>query len=297
MNDQTVGAAHWALPPIDAYATGVTHSAMLRYERDTVVASQDALLEELPVSLEFSDATGASAMVMMATPLDLEAFAIGFALTEGLIDVPSQVRTVHAVPAEYGMAVLVELTEGLRQRAESRQRNRAAGSSCGLCGLADMQAALEAPVVSASVQRFAPAAIYAALAALPAVQVLGQQTGAAHAAAFANAQGEIVLLAEDAGRHNALDKLVGMMAQQNRLHRGQALDGFCVITSRASFEMVQKAARVGFPLLAAISAPTALAARLAQQAGLTLVGFARGERLTCFAHDQRIIHASKGAQA
>jgi formate dehydrogenase accessory protein FdhD len=182
------------------------------------------------------------------------------------------------------MGVMVELTDAAWQRAQTRQRASAAGSSCGLCGLADMQAALHAPRVAASELRFAPSAISAAFSALPALQALGGQTGAAHAAAFANPQGKILLIAEDAGRHNALDKLVGMLAQQGL----RPADGFCAITSRASFEMVQKAARVGFPLLAAISAPTALAGRLAAESGITLVAFARGERMTCFAHPQRL---------
>jgi molybdenum cofactor guanylyltransferase len=116
------------------------------------------------------------------------------------------------------------------------------------------------------------------------LQVIGQQTGAAHAAAFVSAEGTILAIAEDAGRHNALDKLVGMMAQQGL----QPADGFCAITSRASFEMVQKAARVGFPMLCAISAPTALAVRLGQESGITLCAFVRDQRFTCFTHPQRI---------
>jgi FdhD protein len=182
------------------------------------------------------------------------------------------------------MAVVITLAEGLWQRAQARKRDRAAGSSCSLCGLADMQQALQAPKVLANPLRFKSAAIIAAFKSLPTLQIIGQQTGAAHAAAFVGAHGDILAIAEDAGRHNALDKLVGMMVQQGL----NASDGFCAITSRASFEMVQKASRVGFPMLAAISAPTALAARLAQESGITLCAFARGERYTCFAHPYRI---------
>lgn len=251
---------------------------------------EDLLIEELPVSLEFNGDHGSSAIVMMATPRDLEAFALGFALTEGIIDHPDQMLELHAVPAECGIGVVMTLADGLWQRAQARKRDKAAASSCSLCGLADMQAALHAPHVAATALRFTPAAITAAFKTLPALQTIGQQTGAAHAAAFVDSQGNILAIAEDAGRHNALDKLVGMMAQRGL----QPSDGFCAITSRASFEMVQKAARVGFPMLCAISAPTALAVRLAHESGITLCGFVRGTmadaRFTCFSHGYRILH-------
>jgi FdhD protein len=271
----------WALPPSEAYATGISKRETVRIDASQILPVQDALIEELPISLEFN---GEAAIVMMATPTDLEAFALGFALTEGIIDHPSQMLELNGVPAECGMAVVMTLADGLWQRAQARKRDRAAGSSCSLCGLADMQEALHIPQVAASKLRFAPSAITAAFAGLPALQTIGAQTGAAHAAAFVSPQGEIVAIAEDAGRHNALDKLVGMLAQRDL----QPQSGFCAITSRASFEMVQKAARVSFPMLCAISAPTALAVRLAQQSGLTLCAFARGERFTCLSHAYRV---------
>lgn len=275
---------HWALPPLDAYASGISSHDAARFDAGMQSAVQDALIEELPVSLEFFCDLGQLALVMMATPLDLEAFALGFALTEGIADSRAQVLSVNAVPAACGMAVLVELVPDAWLRVQSRQRSGAASSSCGLCGLTDMQAALHAPKVAASALRVAPAAISAAFAVLPSKQRLGAQTGASHAAAWVSTQGEIVLIAEDAGRHNAMDKLVGMMAQREL----SAGDGFCAISSRASFEMVQKAARAGFGVLAAISAPTALAVRLAQESGLTLVAFARGDRMSCFTHESRL---------
>jgi FdhD protein len=147
-----------------------------------------------------------------------------------------------------------------------------------------MQEALHAPQLVPSALRFSPSAITAAFDAIPTLQTIGANTGAAHAAAFVSPQGDIVAIAEDSGRHNALDKLVGKLAQRGL----QPQSGFCAITSRASFEMVQKAARVGFPMLCAISAPTALAARLAQESGLTLCAFARGERFTCLSHGYRL---------
>jgi FdhD protein len=286
-SEQLEIAAHWALPPVQAYATGVSTTTAQRFEAGLESPKIECLIEELPVSLEFSDATGAAntALVMMATPTDLEAFALGFALTEGIVDNAHQVLEVHVVPAQFGIGVLVTLAPGLLARAATRQRSKAAASSCGLCGLADMQAALDSPRVAPNSIRFTLTAISQAFATLPTLQVLGAQTGGAHAAAFADATGQIHLLAEDAGRHNALDKLVGMMA----LKQLNPADGFCAITSRASFEMVQKAARVGFPMVCAISAPTALAVRLANESGVTLCGFVRGERLSCFSHPASIL--------
>ena len=276
------------LPPLDAYASGISRHAAQRFTAGVPMAVQDALMEELPVSLEFSCGLGQLAIVMMAAPLDLEAFALGFALTEGIADSPAQVLAVNAVPAACGMAVVVDLTEAAWLRVQARQRSGVASGGCGLCGLTHMQDALRVPMVAPNALQFDPQFICAAFAALPSPQVLGEQTGAAHAAAFVSPQGQILLLAEDAGRHNALDKLVGMMA----LRGLRAADGFCAVSSRASFEMVQKSARAGFPLLAAISAPTALAVRLAQESGLMLVAFARGDRMSCFAHAARLVGAA-----
>ncbi len=143
----------WALPPADAYVTGISNRATLNIDAGIVVHAQDCLIEELPVSLEFN---GEAAIVMMATPTDLEAFALGFALSEGIIDHPNQMLELHAVPAESGMAVVMTLADGLWQRAQARKRDRAAGSSCSLCGLADMQEALHAPIVAPSELRFKP---------------------------------------------------------------------------------------------------------------------------------------------
>lgn len=287
MQSNPSSTTHWALPPLDAYAMGLSTVTARRFISAVETAAHtEMLIEECPVSLELSDETDAAslAIVMMATPKDLEAFALGFAMTEGMIDHPAQMLEVHAVPAECGIGVMMKLADGLLHRAHARKRDRAAASSCSLCGLADMQQALQAPHVPPSAMRFMPTTITAAFKALPSLQTIGQQTGAAHAAAFVDTQGNILAIAEDAGRHNALDKLVGMLAQRGL----QPADGFCAITSRASFEMVQKAARVGFPMLCAISAPTALAARLAQECGITLCAFVREERLTCFAHGYRI---------
>lgn len=271
----------WALPPPNSYTDGVSKHGCVRSDRSRAHITEDTLIEELPVSLEFN---GEIAIVMMATPTQLEAFAMGFALTEGIIDHASQMLEINAVPSECGMAVVMSIPPELLARAQSRQRDRATSSSCSLCGLADMKAALEAPHVPPSELHFKPSAVLEAFKDLPEMQIIGKQTGAAHAAAFVNREGEILAIAEDAGRHNALDKLIGIMVEREL----EPSEGFCAITSRASFEMVQKAARVGFPMLCAISAPTALAVRLAQESGMTLCAFVRGERFTCFAHPQRL---------
>jgi FdhD protein len=278
----------WDMPAAKAFAQGYQAGAVMRFDGGSFFEDVDTLIEEVPVSLEFN---GKAAIVMMATPTDLEDFALGFALTEGIVDVPGQVLALDIVPTRCGVGALITLEEGLWERADARKRDRAAGSSCSLCGIGDMREALRVPKVTPSPIAFTPSAIQRAFEALPSLQRIGAQTGAAHAAAFADRDGRILAVAEDAGRHNALDKLVGRLARLGL----DPSTGFCALTSRASFEMVQKAAMAGFPMLCAISAPTGLAQRIAEQAGLTLCAFVRGNRFVCFAHPQRIAHPAAGA--
>ena len=272
----------WSDPAPEVYAQGYAGGAAWRYdETGACAAHEDELIEELPVALVYG---GEAPIVMMATPLDAEDFARGFAITEGLVDHPGQVGAIEAVPAGGGLAVYVELAEGLAARVGARRRSGAAASGCGLCGVAGIADALRAPRPLPPGGAFTAAAIRRAFEALPALQTIGARTGAAHGAAYADRQGRILAFAEDAGRHNALDKLVGRMA---RLGLDPA-EGFCAVTSRASFELAQKAAAARLPMLCAISAPTGLAVRLAQACGLTLCAFVRGGRFACFASPQRL---------
>ena len=273
---------NWSDPAPEAYAQGYAGGTAWRFDEGTAFAAHDdTLIEELPVALVYG---GAAPIVMMATPLDAEDFARGFAITEGIVDLVSQIGAIEAVPAGGGLAVFVELADGLAARAARRQRAGAAGSGCGLCGVAGIADALRAPEPLPEGGVFSAAAIRRAFEALPALQTIGARTGAAHGAAFADRQGRILAFAEDAGRHNALDKLIGKMAR----HGLDPAEGFCAVTSRASFEMAQKAAVARLPMLCAISAPTGLAVRLAQACGLTLCAFVRGSRFACFASPQRL---------
>ena len=272
----------WSDPAPEVYAQGYAGGTAWRFDGESAFAAHDdELIEEVPVALVYG---GAAPIVMMATPLDAEDFARGFAITEGLVDHPSQVGAIDAVPAGGGLAVYVELADGLAARAFRRQRSGAAGSGCGLCGVAGIADALRAPEPLPDGGIFSAAAIRHAFEALPGLQTIGAHTGAAHGAAFADRQGRILAFAEDAGRHNALDKLVGRMARLGL----EPAEGFCAVTSRASFEMAQKAAVARIPMLCAISAPTGLAVRLAQACGLTLCAFVRGSRFACFAAPQRL---------
>jgi FdhD protein len=228
-----------------------------------------ALAEEVPVALLFNGITHA---VMMASPTDLEDFALGFALTEGLLQTPSQLFGVDTEVLAQGIEVRLEVAAQAEQALKERRRSMAGRTGCGLCGadsLGQVRLALpQAPEVMVATQ-----AMFKAHAMLRSKQPEKLRTGATHAAAWANLQGDIVLVREDVGRHNALDKLIGALLKAKH----DMASGFVCITSRASFEMVHKAATAGVGLLAAVSAPTARAVRTADACGLVLAGFVRGD--------------------
>ncbi len=238
-------------------------------------ARQDWVAEEVPVALEFN---GISHAVMLATPLDLEDFALGFALSEGILDHGDELYAVDEEASGEGITLHLRIASAAFARLKARRRSLAGRTGCGLCGTESLSQVVRdvAPVNVAP--RCEPGAIGRALAQLPALQTLQQATGAAHAAAWCTAQGEVRWLREDVGRHNALDKLIGALSR----HDVPAAAGFVIVTSRASFEMVQKTASAGIGLLAAVSAPTALAIRTAQRCRLTLVGFARQQDLVIY---------------
>ncbi|MFI4976397.1 MAG: formate dehydrogenase accessory sulfurtransferase FdhD [Caulobacterales bacterium] len=223
--------------------------------------------------------------VLMATPEDLEDLAVGFTLTER-IAAPDQIEAVSVTDRPEGFLVDVRLgAEGRKTRAKARARTLEGRTSCGLCGVKRLGSAvrpLEAVAEGFTVRR---TAIQRALAELEEAQTLGVVTRATHAAAWARPDGALALVREDVGRHNALDKLIGAGVRAG-LNAGGA---FAVITSRCSYEMVEKAAIAGFSVLVAISAPTALAIRKAEEAGLTLVALARADGHTVFARPDRIV--------
>lgn len=261
----------WAAPPAAAFAEGRSPAQARRGGQ----ASTEALIEEAPISLVFNDEV---ALTLMATPLEAEALALGFCLSEGLIERADEIRELHAIPTGAGLSVLITLPDARLAPLRERRRFGAAPGGCGLCGIEDQEVLLALPQRALKPCALAEDAIAKALAALPARQPLNAQTGGAHAAAFCSAQGGLIEVAEDVSRHCALDKLIGRMAQRGL----DPAQGFLLVSSRASFELVQKAARVGCGTLVAVSAPTALALRAARATGLQLIGFAREGRHTLY---------------
>lgn len=253
-----------------AVAMPVRHSA---YGAESTPAQREIAVEA-PVGIEIN---GLAYAVMMATPCDLDDFVRGFVLAEGLApaDEIGQIA-LHPVAEGAGMVARLTLPANRIGPVLARARLRTGDSSCGICGIDSVEAALRPLPPLAVRHRVAPAAIRTALDGLRAGQVLGRQTGATHAAAFADADGIIRVLREDVGRHNALDKAIGALVSAG-IDPGA---GFLLVTSRCSYELVEKSVRAGCPLLVAISAPTDLAVRRAAAAGLALAVIARDDTMT-----------------
>ena len=227
---------------------------------------------------------GGSYAVMMATPQNLEDFAVGFSVTEGLAASPADIRQLEIVEHAAGIELRMWLSEPRASALTERRRHLAGPTGCGLCGIESLDEAVRTPPRVRQGDTFTPAEIMRALEALAPRQELNRQTRAVHAAAFWQPGTGLVAVREDVGRHNALDKLVGALTRD----RVPGHSGMVLLTSRVSVEMVQKTAAVGAPLLVAVSAPTALALRTAETAGITLVAVARGDGFEIFTHPQRI---------
>jgi FdhD protein len=250
--------------------------------RGRIVTGGDrALPEEIPVALTYN---GSSHAVMMATPCDLEDFAIGFSLAEGIITAAAQIERFDIVATEQGVELRMWIAQSQEEKFRRRSRHLAGPAGCGLCGMESLAEALRPVPIVTSQLRVEAASIHAALRNLSRHQRLNAQANALHAAAFC-LSGEAVLVREDVGRHNALDKIAGALARSSL----KAESGFVLLTSRVSIEMVQKAATMGVPIIVAVSAPTALAVRACQAAGLTLVAIARNDAFEIFAHPDRIV--------
>lgn len=243
--------------------------------------SDDRIATELPVALTYNRV---SHVVMMASPCDLEDLGLGFSLTEGLIGEPSDLLGLRILDRQGGVEVAMTITEAWFDRLATQRRNLAGRTGCGLCGAENIEQALRSPARVGGDFVVEHAALQRAIRALETHQPLQAETGAAHGAAWCNARGEIQLLREDVGRHNALDKLIGA------LYRGghDRTAGFALVSSRASYEMVYKAAAAGIELIVAVSAPTTLAVEFAQRCGVTLVGFARPGRHNIYTFENRI---------
>ncbi|MBI5278448.1 MAG: formate dehydrogenase accessory sulfurtransferase FdhD [Burkholderiales bacterium] len=271
-------AAPPTLPGACAVQALACHGGVLRQVADWVA-------DEVPVALQFN---GVSHAVMLATPLDLEDFAVGFSLGEGLVDSAADVFGIEPEDTAQGLVLHIEIASRCLARLKARRRTLAGRSGCGLCGTESLAQAL--PQVDRRVAPFdlQGHVLSRALAEMRARQALQAATGATHAAAWCSPDGAVQVVREDVGRHNALDKVIGALARD----RIDASRGFLAVTSRASYEMVQKAARAGVGALAAISAPTALAVRCAEEAGLCLVGFARGADWVAYSGTAHLILSS-----
>jgi len=245
------------------------------------VAGERVLPEETPVAFTYNGSTHA---VMMASPADLEDFAFGFSLAEGIIAEPGDLASVEVVEHDLGYEVRMWLRETCRGAYQSRRRAMAGPVGCGLCGVESLAEAVRPASRVVGTLHLPPGAIAAAMADLSDAQRLNKEARAIHAAALWRPGQGLIAIREDVGRHNALDKLAGSLAKS-----GESCSASMVLlTSRVSVEMVQKAARMGAPIIAAISAPTALAVRVAEGCGLTLVAVARGESFEVFTHPERI---------
>ena len=256
--------------------------ARTSFRTDGVAQGKRAIPEETPIALSYNRSAYA---VMLATPADLEDFAVGFSLTEGIVQSAAEIEELDVVSTEAGVELRMWLAPEQADGMTRRQRRLAGPSGCGLCGLESLADAVRTPPRVISAARFDAATIQAAMAMLPGAQKLNQQTHAVHAAGFWHPQRGLVALREDVGRHNALDKLAGALARTDV----SPADGLLLLSSRLSVEMVQKAAMLGVPVVVAVSAPTALAVRIAEQAGITLVGIARSDGFEVFTHPKRVV--------
>jgi len=282
MNIATLPAAEGA----DTFCEGALLLPVHGVRGGEAYAVQDWVAEEVPVALEFN---GISHAVMLATPLDLEDFALGFSLGEGILDAAHELYAVEIAPSDLGITVRLQVSSAAFTRLKQRRRTIAGRTGCGLCGTESLaHVSRELPVLGDAVA-LERQAIARAMSQFQSLQTLQQATGAVHAAAWCSAEGEVLWLREDVGRHNALDKLIGALASNDV----DASAGFIAVTSRASFEMVQKTAMAGVPLLAAVSAPTSFAVATAERARLTLVGFARKDDLAVYSHPGRVTTAGQ----
>jgi FdhD protein len=259
-----------------------TPATILRFGGEEPVRNTRAIPSEVPINIVYG---GIPFAVMMTTPSDLDDFAVGFSLTEGVIQAPDDIREVRIELEEKGMRVAIDLTPDRLHEHLARRRVLSGRTGCGLCGIDDLNALPQSPLLSGPVPSVSLTAIRAALARLESGQALNERTHAVHGAAWASLDGTILCVREDVGRHNALDKLIGALCRSDT----KPDSGFVLVTSRCSFELVEKVAAFGARTIIAISAPTSLALERARHLDITLVAIARHDSVTVF-HGLEHIH-------
>lgn len=262
--------------------SGPTAAAdLVRLEDGTTASASATLAAEVPVALVYN---GRPHAVMMCTPADLLDFAAGFTYTEAISE-PGSIRRCEVVRYSRGVELQIEIPAEAAERLATRSRAITGRTGCGLCGVEVIEDALRETRVVRSRAVFERDALWRAGAGLVGRQPVNDETRAIHAAAWCRADGTPEVVREDVGRHNALDKVIGALTRSGI----DGASGFVVVTSRASYELIQKTAMSGIPLLAAVSRPTALAVQLAEAAGITLVGLLRGRSANVYTHPQRIL--------
>lgn len=264
------------------YAESVSTHALTRLSDGASSPDSAPIAEEIPVAFVYNTEPF---VVVMASPADLEDLAVGFSITEGIVDRFSEIAGVEVIRQSRGIELQIGIPEANAARLAERRRGLNARTGCGLCGIEAIDEVLKQPPSVSTNVTFTHDALWRAAEELEARQPINNETRAVHAAAFAGRHGALLVVREDVGRHNALDKVIGSLARSG----ADASKGFLVVTSRASYELVQKTAIAGVSVLAAVSRPTGLAIQLADQAGITLVGLLRGRSANIYSHPERFV--------
>ena len=268
------------VPGLGYSESASTHN-LIRLTDQTSEPADAVIAEEVPVAFVYNTE---SFVVVMASPADLEDLGVGFSLTEGIVDRATEVEAVEVVRHSKGIELQMTIPQAAFDRLSVRRRALDTRTGCGICGIEALDEVLKEPRAVTSPLALSHDALWRAAAELETRQPVNYETRAVHAAAFAGPGGDLLVVREDVGRHNALDKVIGAMVRGNV----NPADGFLVVTSRASYELVQKTAVAGVPVLAAVSRPTSLAIQLADRAGITLVGLLRGRSANVYSHADRL---------
>jgi FdhD protein len=256
--------------------------SFLRIDEGAVCDASSIVAEEVPIALVYN---GRPHVVVMGTPTDLEDLASGFSRTEGIVDESSQIEHIDVVRASHGIELQIQISAEMASRLDDRTRGIVSRTGCGLCGIETINDMLHVPAQVGAALSVSADTLRAVSAELSRQQTLNNETSTVHAAGWATPDGELHIIREDVGRHNALDKVLGALGRMGM----DPSTGFVIVTSRASYEMVQKAATCGVELLAAISRPTGLAIRFAAAADMTLVGLLRGKTANIYCRPERVL--------